>query len=188
MSEVLRDLILESMMDTAMDIAQIAHMDQVRRGSRIPYITHPIRVRGIAERFGYPRIVQVAAVVHDAIEDAQDPEEITRLIGSKIPLVLPIVQAVTHERGVSYLDYIRGISGFALQVKLSDMLHNLLDEPSERQRLKYRRALRAIQDERNGTPREINPDHWSELFSLVGLESIEEVLLRKFITGAISFL
>lgn len=176
-----REKILESMLDTAMDIAQLAHLGQFRRGSKLPYITHPVRVQAIAARFGYPKMVQIAAIVHDAIEDAQDPEQIIRMIRRYIPQVLPIIQAVTRKKGMSYLDYIRSISGSALQLKLSDMLHNLLDNPSLRQREKYRQALEAIRADRGGVPIEINQKHWNELAFLVDLSPLEEHILREFI-------
>lgn len=159
-------LMSETMFDTAMDIAQHAHTGQIRRGDKSPYITHPMRVYGITQRFGYSKKAQIAAIVHDAIEDAPDPEQITDLVRRRLPNILPIVQAVTKQKGAVYLDYISKISGPALQVKLSDMLHNLMDAPSPRQKIKYRRALEMIHDAHGGVPQEINPQHWDELLQV----------------------
>jgi (p)ppGpp synthase/HD superfamily hydrolase len=173
--------LFESMTDVAMDIAHQAHLGQVRRGDRSPYITHPVRVRSITQRFGYPRIVQLAAILHDAIEDADNPDDVERWIKAKLPKVLPIVKAVTHDRGTAYFDYIKDMRGYVLQVKLSDMLHNLLDYPGERQRKKYRAALTAISNAHDGKPSEIHPDHWHELISQVGLEPVIEQDLREYV-------
>ena len=162
-------LISESMFDKAMDIAQHAHTGQIRRGDKSPYITHPMRVYGITKRYGYPKATQIAAIVHDAIEDSDDPSLITRLISKRLPKILPIVQAVTKEKGSPYLEYMSAIAGPALQVKLSDMLHNLSDAPSPRQKVKYRRALEQIQNSRGGAPKEISAAHWRELVKITGL-------------------
>lgn len=185
MEDITQQSLLESMIDTAMDIAQRAHLGQIRRGSKKPYITHPVRASSIAKRYGYSRTVQVALIVHDAIEDSPDPVSTEREIGRKLPSMLPIVQSMTHEKGSPYLGYVLGLSGDALQAKMSDMEHNLLDGPSERQKQKYRRALLAIHDQRGGPPREIHPNHWSALMNLVGAESVSEVILREFISGTL---
>ena len=159
-------LMTEAMFDVALDIAQHAHTGQIRRGDKSPYITHPMRVYGITQRFGYSKKAQIAAIVHDAIEDADDPDLVTDLVRRRLPNILPIVQAVTKQQGAPYLDYISKISGPALQVKLSDMLHNLMDAPSPRQKVKYRKALEMIHDSRGGIPEEINQQHWSELLQV----------------------
>ncbi len=176
-----------SMMDVAMDIAQRAHFGQVRRGDRSPYITHPVRVRAIAARFGYSKIVQVTAIVHDSVEDSQDPDATSREIKAKLPAIHPIVVSMTHAKGTPYLDYVVGMEGETLQAKLSDMLHNLMDGPSPRQRQKYKRALAAIFDRRGGPPTEIHPAHWAEISHQVGFdpERIGESLLREFISGTL---
>jgi len=158
-------LMTEAMFDTAMDIAQYAHTGQIRR-DKSPYITHPMRVYGITQRFGYPKKTQIAAIIHDAIEDAADPSEIESLVRRRLPKILPIVQAVTKQKDAIYSNYVVTIEGPALQVKLSDMLHNLVNNPSSRQKVKYRQALEMIHDARSGPPREINPQHWGELLQI----------------------
>ncbi|MHA2020128.1 MAG: HD domain-containing protein [Candidatus Thorarchaeota archaeon] len=155
--------------EIALDIAQLAHLGQVRRSDKSPYITHPVRVYSITKQFGYSKLVQIAAILHDAIEDAQNPEYIESIITKKLPAILPVVKSLTYDRSQPYKDYVIGLTGPSLQVKLSDMLHNVLDKPVERQRTKYRNALLALASDRNGKPSEIREDHWAILLNQVGL-------------------
>lgn len=178
-----------SWIETALDIAQVAHLGQKRRGDKSPYITHPVRVHSIAKKFGYSKVVQVASILHDAIEDAKNPDFVEDLIRQKLPNVLDIVKSLTHEKSQAYDQYLLSLSGDALQVKMSDMLHNLLDSPRERQKAKYRVGLQALYYARKGRPTEIRDEHWTFLLRQVGLPpeiqnkklSEDPTLLRKYI-------
>lgn len=177
-------IVESSWAETALDIAQMAHLGQVRRGDKSPYITHPVRVHSITKRFGYSKLVQIAAILHDAIEDAQNPKYVEKIIAERLPTILPVVKSLTYDRTEPYSEYVIKLRGPALQVKLSDMLHNILDEPAERQRVKYRRALKALIDDRNGKPDEIHDDHWEILLQQVGLTP-DEVAKNLYETPAL---
>lgn len=160
--------------------ARMAHVGQTRRdGSE--YFSHPSEVRNIARRF-YPRdnVVQMAALLHDSLEDAPGStvssiEEMEDFIRGSIQdptsanEVIRVVRALTHEKGGSYTDYVVGLLNDipTLRVKLSDMVHNLTDSPSPKQKSKYRDALEAISLHSGGKPPGgISPGHWQELVDL----------------------
>ena len=53
----------------ALRFAAEGHRDQVRRGSQVPYIVHPIAVARIVERAGFDEATVAAALLHDVVED-----------------------------------------------------------------------------------------------------------------------
>jgi len=178
--------------------ARMAHVGQTRRdGSE--YFSHPSEVRNIARGF-YPQdnVVQMAALLHDSLEDApgltmSSTEEMEDFIRGSIQNqgsadeVIRIVRALTHEKGGSYTDYVLGLLGDepTLRVKLADMVHNLSDAPSPKQKAKYRTALDAISSQTGGrAPTGISNNHWEKLLMLT--ENRETKLLRLAIRQIIS--
>jgi (p)ppGpp synthase/HD superfamily hydrolase len=68
-------------LDRALRLAAIVHRRQQRRGTRIPYIMHPVQVARILEHYGYGEDVLIAALLHDVIEDARpDDDEMHRAV------------------------------------------------------------------------------------------------------------
>lgn len=57
--------------DRALGLAAIVHRHQVRKGTPVPYVTHPFHVAMILERHGYAERFLVAAVLHDVLEDVR---------------------------------------------------------------------------------------------------------------------
>jgi predicted esterase YcpF (UPF0227 family) len=57
------------MIQKAINIAVQAHEGQLRKGTNIPYIVHPLRVMERLLRAGYSEEVACAGVLHDVIED-----------------------------------------------------------------------------------------------------------------------
>ena len=162
--------------------ARMAHVGQTRRdGSE--YFSHPSEVRNIARSF-YPKdsVVQLAALLHDSLEDApgstvSSAEEMEEFIRGSIQdpssanEVIRVVRALTHEKGSSYTDYVVSLLGDTptLRVKLADMVHNLTDNPSPKQKMKYKSALAAISQHTSGKPPSgITSQHWDKLMSLAG--------------------
>jgi len=162
--------------------ARMAHVGQIRRdGSE--YFSHPSEVRNITRGFySGDKVAQLAALLHDSLEDApgstvESAEEMEDFIRGSIQNklqadeVIRVVRALTHEKGGDYVSYVVGLMGDipTLRVKLSDMVHNLSDNPSPKQKAKYKTALDAISDQTGGRPpRGISRDHWNALFGLVG--------------------
>ena len=171
--------------------ARMAHVGQSRRdGSE--YFSHPSEVRNIARKF-YPKdnVVQMAALLHDSLEDApgstvSSVEEMEEFIKGSIQdpaagdEVIRVVRALTHEKGGDYQAYVIDLLGDVptLRVKLADMVHNLTDNPSPKQKAKYASALNAIGQKTGGkAPGGISDKHWSTLMGLVS-DEVNEVLSK----------
>lgn len=61
--------LLTERFDGALAYASAAHRDQVRKGSRIPYVSHLLGVASIAIENGADEDQAIAALLHDAVED-----------------------------------------------------------------------------------------------------------------------
>jgi (p)ppGpp synthase/HD superfamily hydrolase len=55
--------------DEALALAAIVHRPAERKGTRVPYIVHPVHVASVLQRHGYRETVQIAALLHDVLED-----------------------------------------------------------------------------------------------------------------------
>ncbi len=105
-----------------------------RKGSDIPYITHPAQVAIILARHGYEDHVLAAAILHDVLEDTDSsPGEVRGLFGEK---VLQLVQELTEpqfkpkeetweRRKAAKLEQLLGASPEALAICAADRLHNV---------------------------------------------------------------
>jgi len=129
--------------EKAWEIAKAAHEGQKRFNGQ-PYITHIQEVVKILEGWGY-RLdfhILIPAILHDVIEDGGDQyySIISYKIGSD---VARIVNLLTHRKGDSYLEYIDSLCSdeTCVIIKIVDMIHNLTDCPSVKQRAKYRDAF-----------------------------------------------
>ena len=134
-----------SMIDKAKDFAQQMHVGQSRKVSKQPYILHPYRVFQAAVASGYSKDIQLTALLHDTYEDTKNKsyaeDKIKSLFGNKIWL---FVKLLSHDKGTDYNNYILQLSkrsNIALTVKLLDMIENLKDNPSPKQKSKYFNGL-----------------------------------------------
>ena len=126
----------------ALAFAAKHHDRQVRKGTRLPYLTHPANVAIILTRYGRDEDTVIAGILHDVIEDCIR-ENYTRVmleqrIGDKFGMtVLDTVFAVTHravddagtdlssdERKDDYLERLAAASEAARWVCAADKLHN----------------------------------------------------------------
>ncbi|HXT18120.1 MAG TPA: HD domain-containing protein [Gemmatimonadaceae bacterium] len=126
----------------ALAFAAKHHDQQVRKGTRLPYITHPANVAIILTRYGRDDQTVVGGILHDVIEDcvrqAYTREMLEQRIGDKFGNeVLDIVLAVTFrrvdddgielshdERRDDYLERLAQASESARWVCAADKLHN----------------------------------------------------------------
>jgi (p)ppGpp synthase/HD superfamily hydrolase len=126
----------------ALAFAAKHHDQQVRKGTRLPYLTHPANVAIILTKYQQDDATIVAGILHDVIEDcvreAYSREMLEQRIGDKFgDDVLSTVLAVTHRRidddGVElssddrrddYLSRLERASERARWVCAADKLHN----------------------------------------------------------------
>jgi hypothetical protein len=123
---------MEPIIQQAINYATEKHAWQKRKGTEIPYITHPLKVMEILEKNGCSNNVIIAGVLHDTLEDTNaKPEEIEELFGSD---VLAIVRSETEDKTKSWKERkshtIEHLKSASLEVKLvccADKLANLRD-------------------------------------------------------------
>jgi (p)ppGpp synthase/HD superfamily hydrolase len=126
----------------ALAFAAKHHDRQVRKGTRLPYITHPANVAIILTRYDQPDNTIVAGILHDVIEDCVrenwSREMLEERVGEKFgPDVLETVLMVTHrnvdddgnemdrhERNADYLTRLLNANEAARWVCAADKIHN----------------------------------------------------------------
>jgi (p)ppGpp synthase/HD superfamily hydrolase len=120
----------------ALALAVHAHQKQVRKGTSIPYVAHPMGVASIALDFGADEDQAIAALLHDVLEDGGP--HFAPLIKERFgERVLAIVDGCTDgvpdasgqkadwsARKRTYLAHLEQASDDVLLVSGSDKLHN----------------------------------------------------------------
>jgi (p)ppGpp synthase/HD superfamily hydrolase len=120
----------------ALALAVQAHDGQMRKGTAIPYIAHPMGVASIALEFGASEDQAIAALLHDALEDG-GPHYAPLIEAQFGAGVLALVQACTDgvpdasgakadwgERKRAYLAHLAEAPDEVLLVSGADQLHN----------------------------------------------------------------
>ena len=109
----------------AVAFAAEKHKSQTRRDGS-PYIYHPLKVAEILKDAGYDIHYQIAAVLHDTLEDTDATEEEIRAFGED---VLEAVRLVTRPAGMDEEQYVEAIldNRMASVVKNADKIHNMQD-------------------------------------------------------------
>jgi (p)ppGpp synthase/HD superfamily hydrolase len=126
----------------ALAFAAKHHDRQVRKGTRLPYITHPANVAIILARYGRDDDTVIAGILHDVVEDCVSEhwsrEMLEERIGEKFGAdVLATVLMVTHreldddgnemdkeERNADYLTRLSQANEAARWVCAADKIHN----------------------------------------------------------------
>ena len=101
------------------------HKTQVRRDGS-PYILHPIKVAEIVRQAGYDIKYQIAALLHDTLEDTDATEEEIRFFGDD---VYEAVSLLTRPDDICEEEYINKIldNRIATVVKAADKMHNMYE-------------------------------------------------------------
>ena len=126
----------------ALAFAAKHHDQQVRKGTRLPYLTHPANVAIILTRYGQDVDTVVAGILHDVIEDCVRENYTREMLEARIAdkfgaEVLNTVLAITHrkfdddgvemaheEKRDDYLARLAGANERARWVCAADKLHN----------------------------------------------------------------
>jgi (p)ppGpp synthase/HD superfamily hydrolase len=126
----------------ALAFAAKHHDQQVRKGTRLPYLTHPANVAIILTRYGCDETTIVSGILHDVIEDCVTKDYTRDMLEQRIASkfgadVLDTVLAVTHRKHGDdgeefapeevkrdYLERLAAASDRARWVCAADKLHN----------------------------------------------------------------
>lgn len=136
----------------AIALAEFAHRNQIDKAG-LAYVKHPIRVMESVQAQGALPFVQIAAVLHDVIEDT--PFTAPMLLDIGVPAAsVRLVELLTRTPEVSPDDYYAAIRAnhYAKIVKLADIHDNLNEwrlsylppETQDRLRNKYAKAIVAL--------------------------------------------
>jgi GTP pyrophosphokinase len=124
-----------SLFAEALVLAARAHDGQKRKGTTIPYIVHPVAVAGLVAQFGGDEDLQIAALLHDVLEDGGiHYESAIAAFGDR---VLTIVRGCTdgvkdaqgrkadwQERKRTHICHLTDANDDVLLVSGCDKLHN----------------------------------------------------------------
>ncbi len=118
------------------------HDRQVRKGTALPYLTHPANVAVILTRYGCSEATVLGGILHDVVEDSvrdgYTREDLMERIGSKfgnevLSAVLSVTERKVDDDGVDlsweerkddYLDRLGEASESAHWICAADKLHN----------------------------------------------------------------
>ena len=118
------------------------HDRQVRKGTRLPYLTHPANVAVILARYGQDELTVVSGILHDVVEDCVRDgftrETLAQRIGDKfgtdaLETILAVTERQTDEEGVElsseerkddYLARLAAAPSRARWVCAADKIHN----------------------------------------------------------------
>jgi len=136
----------QQLLQLASDYCKHFHNGQFRKGSNLPYHTHPIAVSNILKRFGYSdHVTQCIALLHDVVEDTNViTGEIRERFGYEIANGVFILSKNTiRESATDLIQRAVGTTVFSSEqlykirisfaretvqrVKIADMIHNTQD-------------------------------------------------------------
>ena len=128
----------------AFNVAKAAHAGQTRRDGVTPYFNH---VHKVALQFD-DDLEKAVAYLHDVLEDCPHiTVDILYKYGFPYTVVRTVIALTHYSSEESYENYIQKIVEYsfvprlARRIKLADILANLLDKPTPKQRTKYLRVL-----------------------------------------------
>jgi RimJ/RimL family protein N-acetyltransferase len=117
--------------EKALELAGKAHDGQYRKGTKIPYITHPVAVGMILMKAGYSDHLIAAGILHDTVEDTEITlEEIERGFGPELAHIVagcsePDKSLSWEERKEHTIEFLKTASPEIRAVACADKLHNV---------------------------------------------------------------
>lgn len=123
---------MTTLLDSALVFAAVAHQNQKRKATNIPYIVHPVGVMLILIEFNEndPDLL-AAALLHDTVEDTHvTHEQIRREFGDRVAEIVagcsePDKDDTWENRKNHTIHYIKGAPRHIQLVSAADKLHNL---------------------------------------------------------------
>ena len=121
------------MLFEALAFAVEAHgrVRHLRKGTRFPYIVHPVRVAWILERHGYDEEIVAAGLLHDTLEDTDvTPAEIVDRFGERVARLVEAVSEADRslpwqERKEATIAKVAGAEDDVLAILAADKLDNV---------------------------------------------------------------
>ena len=119
------------MISKAIEIALEAHEGQLRKGTDIPYVTHPLAVGILLAKAGCTDDVITAGILHDLVEDTKYTlGRIKKTFGDKVAEI--VAGCSEPDRGASWearkqhtIDFLKRASIEIRLVSLADKRHNI---------------------------------------------------------------
>ena len=119
------------LINLAIEVAVKAHQNQVRKGTDICYIAHPLAVGIILAKAGCSDEVIIAGILHDTVEDTDlTLDYIRATFGKKVFVIVkgasePDKSLPWEERKSHTLDFLKAASQEVKFVALADKLNNI---------------------------------------------------------------
>ena len=118
----------------ALALAARAHRNQMRKGSDIPYLVHPVHVSIILLRHSFREDLVIAGLLHDVVEDTDTPlSHIENEFGPTVAGMVAALTEVKREGGAlrswelrkeEALERLSAADADAAVVKGADVIHN----------------------------------------------------------------
>lgn len=121
------------MIDRAIEFATKAHEGQFRKGTKRPYIVHPIEVGDIVASMTHDAEIISAAVLHDTIEDCEGitrtllAQEFSERVASFVAQESEDKSKTWMERKKATIEHIRTAPREVKMICLADKLSNMRD-------------------------------------------------------------
>ncbi len=125
----------------AIEFATKAHTGQFRKGTKVPYIVHPLGVAKILIEAGCSESVVMAGILHDTVEDSSTSiddirrdfgEDVTRLVEGASE---PNKSDTWENRKQHTVDTLETAPMDAVYVSLADKLNNIRDIRADYEKL-----------------------------------------------------
>lgn len=121
-------------LDEAFALARELHGKQFRKGTKIPYLTHPMAVASLVIENGGSETEAIAALLHDAAEDQGGKatlEKIRKRFGDEVASIVDGCTDTYEDpkppwkpRKKKYLEHLRDASRSVKLIAAADKLHN----------------------------------------------------------------
>jgi len=124
----------------ALQFTHDVHRSQIRKKTTIPYVSHLLSVAGLVLESGGDEDLAIAALLHDAVEDAEDmsgeemSDRIRAIFGDRVADIVDGCSDAKSSPGGSkppwrsrkeaYLEHLRSAPNDVLRVSIADKVHN----------------------------------------------------------------
>ncbi|MBW2017581.1 MAG: bifunctional (p)ppGpp synthetase/guanosine-3',5'-bis(diphosphate) 3'-pyrophosphohydrolase [Deltaproteobacteria bacterium] len=130
-----------TLIELAIELACRAHRDQVRKGTDLPYISHPFGVALLLCRAGCDEEMIAAGILHDTVEDTRVTlDEIRKTFGNRVGDIVegcsePEKSRPWEERKAHTIRFLKDAPLDIKIVSCADKLHNLRSIAADRRRV-----------------------------------------------------